>query len=539
MNCSKYEKVRKYFVKNHILVLVIILIMQCATVIGWGMQKERLNVDEMFTLEGSKQGGYGQRYWDHSEDFFGREHTGREFRDWLTTFPEELLIRQDASEIVSTLFKRDIYYVLINLATTACPGVLTHWIGAGLNMFFFIVSQILLFCLARKLEGNSCALLTVAVYGFSAGAISTVLYIRCYMMLAMMLLATIMLYIKLDEAKKNSQRIMIFIGLYLLLIVGYEVHSFSIILFGITTVFFLIYFIVKKHIKSLIWFIGGYGIPAVLGWEIVYARIGGTLGGTTGQIFFGILRGSGIRELIYRGYLLMTIVAGHLLTGKAMVFIAICGFLSLFIFLGVKKKNAFKVSAIVKGNILEILIILIPIVYSMVLVIGSAIAWKYISPVYPLFVLSLTLLWYKAARMIKARELATLLFAGALAIVTVVSYCRVQISELFIGQEALREEINEKYHDWNGIMVHHGLSENWLYEAATLWPEDSHVLLVKNEVLHDRELCYNRPDEKILLWLTIDYDNDEVIEELKECTDYKDVELAFTTDSLLVYECTK
>ena len=94
----------------------------------------------------------------------------------------------------------------------------------------------------------------------------------------------------------------------------------------------------------------------------------------------------------------------------------------------------------------------------------------------------------------------------------------------------------------NGIMVHHdfqGIGENWLYEAATLWPLESSVLIIQNKMLYEDELCYNKADSKILLWLTVDYDNEEAINRFKELTDYTDIELIMSTDSLRIFECNK
>lgn len=528
----------RYVKKYSYILLTLIILLQCIVISGWGRQKEGMHTDEMFTLEGSKQGGRSMRYWDHLEGFFNAEHTREEFAEWITTYPEDLLVNLGIDEVIDALVNRDCYYTLVNLAATLFPGVFTYWIGVGINMFLFVVAQILLYNIGKRLGGEACALTAVAVYGFSAGAISTVLYIRCYMMIVVLLLATIVLYMEFANMKKSGQRIFGLIGFYILLVVSYQVHQFGVILFAITTVFFLFYFIMKGDWRSLIWIGGGYGLPAILGWRIVYNSICGLIGGgAIGQLFWAVFRGSKLKDFLYREIQLLIISGRHLLADKWMVCLLGSGYLILF-FVILKKYKA-KEIILIKENLLAVVVFFIAGIYNMILLMGGASAWRYISPIYPLIILLLTLLWFKAAEKLKNAQLVMSLFIGIFVVITLVSYKEVRVSELYIGTKALRAEVEKRYNGWNGIMVHHGLSENWLYEAATLWPEDSHVLLVKNEVLHDRELCYNRPDEKILLWLTIDYDNDEVIEELKECTDYKDVELAFTTDSLLVYECTK
>ena len=80
--------------KKNIGIFCIIIVVQCLVILAWGTQKERLNVDEMFTMEGAGQGGKGMQYWDRTDNFYGSEHTSQEFREYMTVYHDELLIYQ-------------------------------------------------------------------------------------------------------------------------------------------------------------------------------------------------------------------------------------------------------------------------------------------------------------------------------------------------------------------------------------------------------------------------------------------------------------
>ena len=95
--------------KKTIAVFCLILILQCFFILLWGTQKVRLNVDEMFTMEGVKQGGRGKWYWDIAEDFYGNEYTYQKFLDHMTVTAEDLLLYQGMSEVYDALMHRTFY----------------------------------------------------------------------------------------------------------------------------------------------------------------------------------------------------------------------------------------------------------------------------------------------------------------------------------------------------------------------------------------------------------------------------------------------
>ena len=70
--------------KRYLISLISILALQIVLVMIFGLKKERLNIDEVFTYEGSKAGAVGCVYWDRTENFYGSWHTGSELIQDIT-----------------------------------------------------------------------------------------------------------------------------------------------------------------------------------------------------------------------------------------------------------------------------------------------------------------------------------------------------------------------------------------------------------------------------------------------------------------------
>ena len=471
-------------------IFYMMLIIQCFVIVIWAGQKERLNVDEMFTMEGAKQDGVGMRYWDLEEGFYGREHSNEEFLEHMTVYSDELLINQGIVRIGERLIHGEFYYVMVNLAASIRPGYIPWETGAGMNLLFFLIAQIVLFQVVKGIFGGTCALYSSAIYGFSAGAISTVLYVRCYMMIVMCVLLLIYVYLKLINANRRWQKAACVLGLYFLAGISYLVHQFGMILFVIITMLFVLYILVSKKKNALFWIISGYCVPVLLMYKIVFARVKDFFASGVSTIFWGSVRSISIERTVRYIKELLCAIAGHLFANIWIMALVMSGFLFLFLWAGKRHKKL-----TLNEKLIVVLLTMIIIVYYTIIIAGGAISWKYFCPVYPMIAI---LMGVAASSVFTALE-KSVMCRSAMVIVGIcivaVSYGSGQVSELFRGEKAMREEMEERYHGINGIMVHHdctGTGENRLYEAATLWPQESNVLVIQNKVLQENCVIIGR-----------------------------------------------
>ena len=534
-NGRMLDSVKTFYNKNkYSVLLVLIVFFQCLLIFYWADQKNIGFVDEYFTLEGAAQGGYGMQYWDAHGEFYGLEHNREEFYEFLTTHEEDLLIKQGGAELVDALVNRDIYYTCVNLAFSILPGVLTKWVGIFLNMLLFIGGQCLLYKISTVLSDRNTGLLITGIYGFSAGAISTVTYIRCYMMLtlfALLLFAVQMYYIRCTTYCK---RILCILTNLILFVIGYKIHQFGVILYGLIIFSSMLNLLVKRDKSKFAWMIMGYLVPVLLAFPIVLEYAKAFLFGGVGMAFMRSVSNMKIETFAEVCENNVDWIITHLFGNVGIVLIIIVLF--FLIYNQCKEKKSFKWNV----NDFEWLAWAgITLCYLLIQILGGIAAWRYLSPLYPFFVMFVVLYFRKVNGEISGQKFNVLLFVSIFVVCSITSWNDEHISDLYLDKDELQYQVNEKYEDVNGIMIHHGLSQNWLYEAASYWPEGSNVLVTTEAGLYDGSFDYARDDNRILLWLSIDYDNEEIIDLFKECADYQKIRLAFMTDSLRVYECNK
>jgi hypothetical protein len=523
--------------KKSIWIFCILLFVQCSVIIAWATQKEGMHVDEIFTMEGVKQKGVSMCYWDLAEDFYGTEHTREEFLEHMRVNCDDLIVNDGIAQVMDSLLHGEFYYVLINLISSIHPRHIPWNICVGFNLLCFLVTQIILYLFARENFGDICALFTIAVYGFSAGAVSTVLYARCYMMLAMYVVLLIYVFHTFLKVEKPGQKIICIFGSAALAFCAYRTHQFGTILFIMITGMAVLYMLIKKRWNALTWLGVGYGIPCFLGYRVIWNKLKVFFTGGVASLFYGSVKNTPMSERISCIKTAIHTVADHMFGNTWIMLIIAMVFLFYFVRCKIWCKDS-----VLRNKIAVLGMAIIVVAYYLVAVLGEAIAWRYLSPVYPIIAMLLGVmisLLYTDGRMTINRRRIVIV---AVVCIPFISYGSHHVSEMYAGKEARWEELEARYHGVNGIMVHHDLQgngENWLYEAAMLWPQESNVMVIQNKMLYEDTLCYNRADNKILLWLTVDYDNEEVINRFRELTDYGDIELIMSTESLRIFECNK
>ncbi len=165
--------------------LLALLAAQMLLAAAFGARKDGFDIDELFTY--GLANSFGSGYIDAME---GRWTSGERFMEQLTvgTHAHEYLhIYDKQREDVHP----PLYYLLMHAVCSVfrTPQV-NKWTGIALNLACFALTQIALFMLGCRLLTRSFApapeaLLPVAVYGFGAGAITGVVFIRMYALMTL------------------------------------------------------------------------------------------------------------------------------------------------------------------------------------------------------------------------------------------------------------------------------------------------------------------------------------------------------------------
>lgn len=547
-NCGE---IFTFIEKNAKKIFTALLLLQCIVIIIFGYQKEWYHVDEMLTFEGSAHSGYPMRYWDLGDDFYNQEHTHDEFIEWLTTEKNSIVLNQGMTETIDAIVNRNLYYTIINMASIISQGIPTKWTGIYINLLFFLATQIILFKLTDIFTNSKvCSILATGIYGFSAGAISTVLYIRCYMIVTFLSVFICWLLTKFLSEQQIGKKLICLLGFCIAVFFSYRIHMFSMVHLGLIFFVLLLYLLWTKSYKYMKDIFIAFGIPGILAvlcigifipqMLISYVRGAGTL------FLNNKVKEYGLKIVLKNIKRLMGVIGTHLFFNTFIC--AVITFLCLVVLICIfyKWKKMKKEGMEWKKDTLILMPVAFVVFFLIFLLIEGVHEWRYTSSLYPYIILTVVILiWYmikNSVILLKYRTQILGIIVCTFILITGLSYNGQHISELYVGWEEQQSFFEDNYHGVNGIMVHHdmqGYGYNWLYEAASLWPQDSNVLIIQKKVLENKEFCYQRDDKKILLWLTVDYDNEKILSLIREQTDYEDIRLVYNTGHLLIYECNK
>ena len=164
-------------------------------------------VDEYFSLSfsNSSRGGYLIDSFDGN--LIHRVISRDELISYVAVEPEEAFAYDYIIQNCSSDMTPPLYYFILHTICSFFPGVLSKWFGLSINLIAFFVTLLFLYRIAILLyRSHWVATLVLFCYGFSAGALNCVTYVRMYEMVTMwsvMLLYFILKAVRC-ESKKNS-----------------------------------------------------------------------------------------------------------------------------------------------------------------------------------------------------------------------------------------------------------------------------------------------------------------------------------------------
>lgn len=184
-----------------ITVFLIIILLQIMTVCYWAEKKSGFHIDELFSI------GYAQAYNYHPGDAVYITFTNDwQYETWIDNSKlteqlylseEESLLKTGLTGIVKKFLNvKHNYFVLLNLSMSLFsdgrPDIRPALI---LNLFFFVLSQLLIYRITSEITENSfLALMAILMYGFSLGAVGNLIFIRFYTYTILQFLAAVRLH---------------------------------------------------------------------------------------------------------------------------------------------------------------------------------------------------------------------------------------------------------------------------------------------------------------------------------------------------------
>lgn len=176
---------------------------------------------------------------------------GQEYRDYLSVSPTNRF------NLASVYYNQrgdvhpPLYYFLMNVFCSFFVGSFSKWYGIVVNMLIGVVCLDRIYRLVKKhFGGDIPALCMMAVYGLSCGFMTTVIYIRMYMLLTLFTLWFLDKHLDISAAdysldKKSCRR------LALITILGYLTHYYFIVYaIGVAAVFAVTMLIKRRYVET-------------------------------------------------------------------------------------------------------------------------------------------------------------------------------------------------------------------------------------------------------------------------------------------------
>lgn len=120
------------------------------------------------------------------------------------------------------------FYLLLHTICSLFPGLFSKWLGIALNSMIGVICLVVLYRFGKENLDETCGLLLVISYGFSCAFVSSVLFIRMYMLLTLLSLCHLRNHMNLIRREgAMTKREGLFLGLITFL--GYYTHYYFVI----------------------------------------------------------------------------------------------------------------------------------------------------------------------------------------------------------------------------------------------------------------------------------------------------------------------
>lgn len=206
-----------------------VLLFQLLLIFYFAEQKGGLFVDEIWSF--NLANNYYYPFLRKGPEFFNRWLTASDWNKTISVSYGNIFNYDSVIYNISHDIHPPIYFLILHTVCSFFPEQYSKWFGLIPNLFFFVLSQILLSVLAYKITKCKIRVLSTCLfYGFSWGAINTALFIRAYMLMTMFGLAVLNFHVSaLEDDKSTKSEVLKLLGIYCFSICGILSHYYFLI----------------------------------------------------------------------------------------------------------------------------------------------------------------------------------------------------------------------------------------------------------------------------------------------------------------------
>lgn len=231
--------------KKWIGLMIVIMMLQLIAASYFCIQKQGFHYDEYYSYYSSNVTyglAPGDREWKDTAEIRSefQVQEGEQFRYGMVKIMQSYDVHPP------------LYYMLLHTVCSFFPGVFSKWFGLGLNLFFFVLCYWMLAYIDYQVFGKNKVLAAVCclLFGFQAGVLSGITFIRMYMLLTAWCLALTIWHVPVWK-KGIKMRVFNSIVLGLLVMLGFLTHYYYAVFLFFTAAYTCLYnWWVKKDLKG-------------------------------------------------------------------------------------------------------------------------------------------------------------------------------------------------------------------------------------------------------------------------------------------------
>ncbi len=244
--------------------LALVILLQTVVYLLAGVGKAYIHMDEAYSLALAQ---YDKIDITENVDFYNTWHTADYYQDYLAVQEKDRGNWQPVYENQKNDVHPPLYYLFLRGVMELVPGKFSKWPGIILNIVIMAGYMGLLYLILCKLLKNEKhaeqkALVLVLAAGLTVAGVSTVVYIRMYALLALIVLLTLWLHLKLQEQKQPKGIWYVLIGVAAFLGVMTQ-YYYLFFLLGLVLVMSVKYLREKKW-RDLAKYLGSLAVAGVL-----------------------------------------------------------------------------------------------------------------------------------------------------------------------------------------------------------------------------------------------------------------------------------
>ena len=235
--------------------MVLILVVQLAFSLFWADQKQYLAPDELFSYVSA-----------NNPDYIGKVPKDVWLGDgWYTeyasaqadhTFEYEIPYYNQDKDVHPPLF-----YLFLHTACSVIPGEFSFLAGTACNIAFFMACTIVLYFLTKEVfKSKGCGVLTAFLFAVSYSGLNTIVFVRLYMLMALLVLLHALVYMKYMEKEKIPLKGYLFLGLTL--VAGMLTQYYFVMIAFFFALWYGVKFLSQKQYKKTACFVGTFAVSA-------------------------------------------------------------------------------------------------------------------------------------------------------------------------------------------------------------------------------------------------------------------------------------